>query len=81
MHIVNMAQAKSSLSRWVKAIEQGEEREILITRNGVPVARLVPVDAMPAGQRIGVAKGKFAVPDSRTHLSLKVDAPAAPKRK
>lgn len=64
MQAVNMLQAKSTLSRLVEAIEQGHEREIVIARNGRPVARLVPMDAAPAGKRIGVAKGKFEVPGS-----------------
>lgn len=64
MQAVNMLQAKSSLSRLVEAIEQGQEREIVIARNGRPAAKLVPVDTVPAGQRIGVAKGKFEVPDN-----------------
>lgn len=64
MHSVNMLQAKSSLSRLVEAIEQGEEREIVIARNGRPAAKLVPMDTVPVGKRIGVAKGKFKVPDS-----------------
>ena len=64
MHAVNMLQAKSSLSRLVEAIEQGEEREIVIARNGRPAAKLVPVDAALPGQRIGVAKGVFEVPDN-----------------
>ncbi|HTY50522.1 MAG TPA: type II toxin-antitoxin system Phd/YefM family antitoxin [Steroidobacteraceae bacterium] len=64
MSPVNMLDAKSSLSRLVEAIEQGREREIIIARNGRPAAKLVPVDAMPAGKRIGVAKGRFKVPDS-----------------
>lgn len=59
-----MLQAKSSLSRLVDAIERGQEREIIIARNGRPVARLLPIDAAPAGQRIGVAKGMFEVPDT-----------------
>ena len=63
MQSVNMLQAKSSLSRLVDAIEQGHEREIVIARNGRPAARLVPMEAMPTGKRIGVAKGKFKVPD------------------
>jgi antitoxin (DNA-binding transcriptional repressor) of toxin-antitoxin stability system len=63
MQSVNMLQAKTSLSRLVEAIEQGEEREIVIARNGRPVARLVPMDSGPAGKRIGVAKGLFVVPD------------------
>jgi antitoxin (DNA-binding transcriptional repressor) of toxin-antitoxin stability system len=40
MQAVNMLQAKSSLSRLVEAIEQGHEREIVIVRNGRPVAQL-----------------------------------------
>jgi antitoxin (DNA-binding transcriptional repressor) of toxin-antitoxin stability system len=61
---INMLQAKSSLSRLVESIEQGQEREIVIARNGRPAAKLVPIDAVPTGKRIGVAKGKFKVPDS-----------------
>ena len=64
MQAVNMLQAKSSLSRLVEAIEQGREREIVIARNGRPAAKLVPIDTVPGGQRIGVAKGKFEVPDT-----------------
>lgn len=64
MPSVNMLQAKSSLSRLVESIEQGREREIVIARNGRPAAKLVPIEATPAGKRIGVAKGKFKVPDS-----------------
>ncbi len=63
MQFVNMLQAKSSLSRLVEAIEQGEEREIIIARNGKPAARLVPLSTLPSGSRIGAAKGAFVVPD------------------
>lgn len=63
MPSVNMLQAKSSLSRLVDDIEQGREREIVIARNGRPAARLVPIHAGPSGPRIGVAKGRFEVPD------------------
>jgi antitoxin (DNA-binding transcriptional repressor) of toxin-antitoxin stability system len=63
MQSVDMFQAKSSLSRLVEAIELGQEREIVIARNGRPAARLVPIDSLPATQRIGIAKGKFEVPD------------------
>ena len=63
MQFVNMLQAKSSLSRLVESIEQGEVREIIIARNGKPAARLVPVSTSPGGPRIGVAKGAFVVPD------------------
>lgn len=63
MNPINMLQAKTSLSRLVEAIEQGEEREIVIARNGRPVAKLVPVAAIAHDRRIGVAKGLFEVPE------------------
>ncbi|WP_233279630.1 type II toxin-antitoxin system Phd/YefM family antitoxin [Acidihalobacter yilgarnensis] len=59
-----MLEAKSSLSRLVDAIEQGREREIIIARNGRPAAKLVPLGNTPAVKRIGIAKGKFEVPDT-----------------
>jgi antitoxin (DNA-binding transcriptional repressor) of toxin-antitoxin stability system len=64
MQTINMLQAQSSLSRLVEAIEQGEEREIIIARNGHPAARLVPINKTSVHQRTGIAKGKFEVPDS-----------------
>lgn len=64
MHTVNMLEAKSTLSRLVEAIEQGQEREIIIARNGRPAAKLVPVDSVSTRKRIGVAKGLFVVPDN-----------------
>lgn len=64
MQTVNMLQAKSSLSRLVESIEQGEEREIIIARNGRPVARLVPMETVPSGKRLGVAKAVFEMPDT-----------------
>ncbi len=41
MQGVNLEQAKSSLSRLVTAIEHGQEREIVITHDGQPAAKLV----------------------------------------
>lgn len=64
MQAVNMLQAKSSLSRLVESIEQGQEVEIVIARNGRPAAKLVAIDKLSAGQRVGVARGKFEVPDN-----------------
>jgi len=63
MKSVNMLQAKSTLSHLVDVIEQGQEREIVIARNGRPAARLVAMEDTPMGMRLGVAKGQFEVPD------------------
>jgi prevent-host-death family protein len=64
MPTINMLDAKSNLSRLVEAVESGAETEIVIARNGRPAARLVPIRRLPKGRRLGVAKGKFKVPDS-----------------
>ena len=54
-----MLSSKSNLSRLVDAIEQGDEREIIIARNGGPV----PLDTHVPENKIGVAKGRFVVPE------------------
>lgn len=59
---VNMLEAKTHLSRLVDRIASGEEREIVIARNGRPAARLVPIRAPQPGRRIGLLKGKFKAP-------------------
>ena len=58
-----MLEAKTHLSRLVDAVESGAETEFIIARNGKPAARLVALETKPVGKRIGVAKGKFVVPD------------------
>lgn len=65
MSHVNMLEAKSSLSRLVDDVESGREPEIIIARGGRPAARLVPLAPQPSvARRIGVAKGKFVLPES-----------------
>lgn len=62
MTVVNMLDAKSTLSELVAAVENGTETEIIIARNGKPAARLVPLeDAKHAPIRIGLHDGKFPV--------------------
>ena len=61
MTTVNVHEAKTNLSRLLKQVEAGEE--VIIARNGKPVARLTPV--RPKGQpRPDVLKGEFVLPDS-----------------
>ncbi len=58
MLVVNMFQAKSSLSALVEKVYSGKVKEILIARNGKPAARLVPVESYSdVSQRIGIAAG------------------------
>ena len=54
MFIVNMLEAKTNLSRLVESVESGAESEVIIARNGKPVARLVPIVTKPAKRRLGI---------------------------
>ena len=61
---VSVMQAKERLYELLGMLEDGEENQIVITRKGKPVAKIMDYyrDPDPA-QRIGIAKGKFTVPD------------------
>jgi prevent-host-death family protein len=54
MDTINIHAAKTNLSRLLERVERGEE--ILIARNGLPVARLAPLE--PATRRPGRLRGK-----------------------
>jgi len=55
--VVNMRQAKSSLSRLVERALAGED--VVIARNGEPLVRLVPVPKEPKCRIPGRSKGKI----------------------
>lgn len=57
MNIYNVHEAKTHLSRLLYRVEKGEE--ILIARNGKPVARLVT--AAQSDRRPGRLKGKIVI--------------------
>ena len=38
--------------------------EVIITKSGRPVARLVPIEARKTQRRVGSAKGLFVVPEN-----------------
>jgi antitoxin (DNA-binding transcriptional repressor) of toxin-antitoxin stability system len=61
---VNMLEAKTHLSRLVEAIETGAATEVVIARNGRPVARLTALPGPERPRRLGVARGQFTVPES-----------------
>jgi prevent-host-death family protein len=55
--LVNMHEAKSTLSRLVEQVEAGTE--VTIAKAGVPVARLVPVEHKE--RRLGLWTGKLSI--------------------
>ena len=61
MPVVNVHQAKTQLSRLLAQVEAGEE--VVIARNGTPVARLVSCKRRGKRQ-FGALKGRLSVNDS-----------------
>jgi prevent-host-death family protein len=56
---VNIYAAKTHLSRLIDQANAGEE--VVITRHGRPVARLVPAEQVQTKRRLGTLKGKVWV--------------------
>ena len=61
MPVVNVHEAKTHLSRLLVQVENGEE--VVIARNGNPVARLSPVRKR-AKREPDAFKGKLVIPES-----------------
>lgn len=60
MKKVNVHEAKTQLSRLLEEVEGGED--VVITRDNVPVARLVSVEAKQPGKRVlGRMRGEIEI--------------------
>ncbi len=57
---VSVHEAKTHLSRLLDQAMSGED--IVISRSGKPLVRLVPVEDAPADRVFGTAKGLFVLP-------------------
>lgn len=60
---VNMLEAKTDLSKLVRLLESKQEDVIYIARNGTAVVQMTLIPQEDTKKRIGVAEGKFKVPD------------------
>ncbi len=58
---VNVYDAKTQLSQLLNRVEQGEE--IVIARNGRPVARLAPLETKRPDRVPGLWKGRITISD------------------
>lgn len=63
MQTVSLFNAKTHLSRIVEDLLSGKEDRILISRRGKPAVLVIPAIRNDTAQRIGVAQGRFTVPD------------------
>ncbi len=60
---VNIVEEKIDFLKLVNLLETRQEEVIYLEKNGVAVAQLTLIPKKVAGKRIGVAEGKFKVPD------------------
>ena len=60
---VNMFEAKTDLSKLIKMLETKQEEVIYLARNGTAVAQITLIPKKQKIKRIGVAEGKFTVPE------------------
>ena len=60
---VNIVEEKIDFLKLVNLLETRQEDVIYLEKNGVAVAQLTLIPKKAAGKRIGVAEGKFKVPD------------------
>lgn len=61
--MMNILEAKTSLSKLVASVESGEVKEVIIARNGKPAARLVPLE-VPKPVRLGLYEGQYKAPEN-----------------
>jgi prevent-host-death family protein len=59
MDVISIHKAKTTLSQLLARVERGEE--IILARGKQPVAKLVPIQAMPTERKFGRFKGVFEV--------------------
>jgi len=61
MKQVNIHEAKTHLSRYVREVAAGAETEVVIAIGGKPAARLVPYK--PPRRPLGIDEGLFEIPE------------------
>ena len=61
MHIVNIHEAKTHLSRLIENAVRGEP--FIIAKAGTPLVKVTALDGQPAGRRLGFLTGLITVPE------------------
>ena len=59
MKQINISEAEKQFYKLIKMLETKEEDEVIITRNGEPVAKIVLFEEN-SDKRIGISKGKYS---------------------
>lgn len=68
MRIINIHEAKTTLSQLLNLVHVGQE--FVIAKAGKPIARLMPIEATPQ-RKPGALKGKIQITDDFDSPSIK----------
>ncbi len=60
---VNVLEAKTNFSKLLMLLETKQESEIIICKNNRPVAKITPMPGFDINKALGIAKGKWTIPD------------------
>lgn len=61
---MNVLEAKTNFSKIIAMLERKEEKEVIVARAGKPVVKITLCeDREDVSKRIGIAEGKFVLPD------------------
>ena len=61
---MSLFEAKTHLSRIVEGLVSGKEDQVVVSRHGKPVVRVMPINTNDTSRRIGLARGRFSIPDN-----------------
>ena len=64
MIMINIHEAKTHLSRYIKILESGEK--IILCKRNKPIGEIIPIleESAYSERPVGLAKGEFSVPNS-----------------
>ncbi len=69
--VVNVYEAKTNMSKLMRLLESGEEKEIIVCNRGTPILRWVPFANPVASPRpFGILKGKYPASNPQTFFEL-----------
>lgn len=73
MHTVSLFDAKINLSRIVQDLLSGFEDAVVVSRHGKPVVKIIPFCEADIPKRIGVARGRFKLPNPVDALNPEIE--------
>lgn len=65
---IDIEEAQKDFSELIGKMVYGKDKQIIITKRGMPVARITDYNEPPRKRRAGLGKGKFVIPDNWDEL-------------